>query len=440
MVEIHPFHGIHYNQAQVKDLADVLCPPFDIITPRMQQELYDKNRFNFVRLEFGRELPRDSDMDNRYTRAAMALENWLEQGVLKIDKSPAIYVHDHHYTHRNRRYCLRSIICIVKLEDWDTCVIRPHESTSSSPKGDRLNLLWALRSNTSPILTLYDGRDIPVSTLLDEQCRGTPVLSGNVRGGEAHNLWAIKNGRTVSQICSYFENQPLYIADGHHRYESALTYQREKRSTTVLSLSPSSGEPYDFVMMTLVDIRDPGLMILPSYRLIRGLPSSAINGLLPGLKAFFNIDEVALDGGDADKQIKKLLSGKTATVKLVLYGLKKDSLHLLELRDFSGITPMIPHFHSELYQKLDVSIVNHVILEELLGIEHDQTAQHLDYRNDAPDAINAVSENEYQLAVFLNPVRPEVIKAIADSGDRMPRKSTYFYPKTPTGLVFYRFE
>jgi uncharacterized protein (DUF1015 family) len=439
LAEIRPFHGIYYNRAQVKDLADVLCPPFDIITPRMQQELYDKSRFNFIRLEFGRELFRDSDTDNRYTRAAATLNNWLVQGVLKIDKSPALYIHDHHYTHRNRRYRLRSITCVVKLEEWDTGVIRPHESTSSSPKGDRLNLLWTLHANTSPVLALYDGRDIPVSTLLNDQCRGAPSLSSDIRGGEAHNLWAIKNKQAVSQICSLFENQPLYIADGHHRYESALTYRREKRSTSASSLSPDSDEPYDFVMMTLVDITDPGLLILPAHRLIRGLPPSAINKLLPGLKTFFDVDEVRLDDGDTNKQIDKLLSGKTATVQIVLYGLKKDSLHLLELHDFSGIAPMMPHFHSELYQKLDVSIVNHVILEELLGIEHDKTAQHLDYRNNASDAINAVSENEYQLAVLLNPVRPEVIKAIADSGDRMPRKSTYFYPKTPTGLVFYRF-
>jgi len=436
LAEIQPFQGVYYNQSLVKDLAKVICPPYDIITPQMQQELYQRNECNFVRLEYGRTLPQDKDEDNRYTRSAATLGKWLEQGVLRIAETPAIYLHDHHFTHQGREYRRRGIVCLVKLEEWSKMAVRPHEGTLAEPKGDRLSMLWALQANTSSILALFEDRGGGISSLLEAQSRGEPMLETDSDAGEGHRLWAVTDNKAVSQICSRLARQPLYIADGHHRYESALAYQRERRT---YSSSASDRQPFDFVMMTLVDFSDPGLIILPAHRLVRGVAKAALDELVTRLRTFFEVEELPLNKADIWQQVSELLAEEASEVKLVLYGLTKEHLFVLRLHDFGAVSPMIPYFHSELYKKLDVSIVDHVILEELLGLSHDMAGVFLAYSNDGAEAINRVLDQEYQLAFIVSPVRPEVVKAIADSGDRMPRKSTYFYPKVPAGLVFHRF-
>lgn len=436
LAEIRPFHGVYYNQKLVKDLASVISPPYDIITPQMQQELYQRSECNFVRLEFGRQLPRDKDTDNKYTRSAATLGEWLEQGVLIMDKTPAIYLHDHRFTHRGREYRRRGITCLVKLEEWSKMVVRPHEGTLAEPRGDRLSLLETLQANTSPILALFEDQRGRVSSLLVAQSQGKPRLKIATAPGESHYLWAITDTEAINQIGSCLEHQPLYIADGHHRYESALAYQRERR---IYSSSMSGREPFDFVIMTLVDFTDPGLIILPAHRLVRGLAKSALDGLITRLRTFFEVEELPLNRADIWQQVSDLLAEETGQVKLILYGPKKECLFVLRLYDFSAISQMMPYFHSELYKRLDVSIADHVILEELLGLSHNMAGVFLAYSYDGLEAVNRVLDQEYQLALIVSPVKPQVVKAIADSGDRMPRKSTYFYPKVPAGLVFYRF-
>jgi uncharacterized protein (DUF1015 family) len=436
LADVRPFHGTHYSPSLLKDLADVICPPYDIISPQLQQGLYQRNKFNFVRIEFGRELPQDKPTDNRHTRAAATLEKWLEQGVLKTDTRPSLYIDDHHFSHQGKAYRRRSLIGRVRLEEWDKMIVRPHEGTLASPKGDRLNLLWALQANTSPVMSLYEDRDKRIAPLLEKSVRDRPFLSTENENGESHRVWAVTDDDVIRRINDSLAGQPLYIADGHHRYESALAYRRERRS---ISPAETAEGTFDFIMMSLVDIADPGLVILPAHRLVRGMAPSAIDGLMAGLETCFLVEEFPLDKAGIISQLNSLLSEEKDGLKVALYGLDKERIHLLRLRDFSLIRPMMPYFHSELYQKLDVSVVDHVILEELLGLTHDMAGAHLDYSNNAPEAINRVLDREYQLACLVSPVKPLIIKAIADSGDRMPRKSTYFYPKIPAGLVFYRF-
>jgi uncharacterized protein (DUF1015 family) len=435
LADIRPFCGTHYNPSLVKDLAAVICPPHDIISPQLQQQLYQRSEYNFVRIEYGREFPQDKDQDNRNTRAAAFLKTWLEKGVLKRDATPSIYIDDHQFTLSGKKYRRRNVNCLVRLEEWDTMIVRPHEGTFSHAKRDRLNLLWAIQANTSPIMALYEDRDKHISSLLDKS-PDKPFLSYQDEKGESHQLRPVTDAGIIQQIGECLAGQPLYIADGHHRYESALAYRRERHAS---SLSATNEEPYDFVMMSLIDIADAGLVILPAHRMARGIAPTAIDNLLTGLKTCFDIKEYSLTKEDLLLQIDSLLSETQDEVKLILYGLDRETLYLLKLRDFNLIRPMMPYFHTELYQKLDVSIVDHVILEELLGLTHDRAGVHLDYTNDAAEAVNRVIDHEYQLAFLVNPVKPDTIKAIADSGDRMPRKSTYFYPKIPAGLIFYSF-
>jgi uncharacterized protein (DUF1015 family) len=420
----------------VKELGAVICPPYDIISPQQQLELYRRSDFNFVRIEYGREYPNDKDTDNKYTRAASTLESWLKQYVLETDAKPCFYVDEHKFKHMGKEWHRRGIACIVKLEEWDKMIIRPHEGTLSRPKGDRLSLLWALKTDTSPIMGLYEDGAGTIKASLDAGTCGKPTFSGEV-SGEHHRIWAISDENIISRMHAALISQPLYIADGHHRYESALAYQREKSSS---SKAASGDRPFDFVMMTLLDFADPGLVILPAHRLVRGVSNLSAQNLLERLKNIFQVEEVTPDKFKTQAQLDTLLRENEDEVKLLLCGPGPKRFHLLTLRDFTPVKPMIPYFHSDLYQKLDVSIVDHVILEELLGLTHEAAGTYIEYTNEAGEAIKHVQEMEHQLSILVNPVKPKAIKAIADSGDRMPRKSTYFYPKVPAGLVMYNLE
>ena len=434
MAEVYPFCGVRYNQKLAKDLADVICPPYDIITPQLQTELYHRSEYNFVRLEFGRELPQDTATDNRYTRSAATLKQWLEQGVLVVDQAPAIYLHDHYFSYKGKEFRRRGIIARVRLEEWDKMIVRPHEGTLLGSKSDRLSLLWALQANTSPILALFEDKGCSVSSLLAAPERSQPVISTS-GGGERHNVWAITEPEVINRLSGSLANQPLYIADGHHRYESALAYRREKRAAS----SPLSGdEAFNFVMMTLVDFSNPGLIILPPHRLIGGISRATLSQLTAKLGSFFEVEELSLNKTHVWQQVDSLLAGgETDEVRLVLFGVAEDRFLILRLRDLTGASQLMPYFHSELYKRLNVSVLDHVILEKLLGIGGGEEMV-IGYSYDGRDAVRRVLEQEYQLAFLLSPIKPSVIKAIADVGDRMPRKSTYFYPKAPAGLVFYR--
>jgi uncharacterized protein (DUF1015 family) len=432
VAEIHPFRGMHYNQELVGDLSSVICPPYDVIPSQLQEELHHRSQHNFIRLEYGRELPQDTATDNKYTRSASTLEEWLEQGVLEVDETPAIYLHDHYFTYRGKEYKRRGIVVRVRLEEWDRRIIRPHEGTLTEAKGDRLSLLWALRANTSPILAMFEDEEQRVSSLLAAQETDKPLLSSGDVDGERHRVRAITRPEVVNSICGYLANQPLYIADGHHRYESALAYQRERR-TSYSSLS--GDEAFNFVMMTLVDFADAGLIVLPPHRLVRGIAKATLDGLMAKLEMFFEIEKLPLSMSDVWQRVDDSLTGDAGRLGVILFGLDSEHLFVLWLRDFAAASQMMPYFHSELYKKLDVSIVDHVILEKLLGLSSGREEARITYGYDRLDAVSRVLDQEYQLALLLSPARIGTIKAIADAGDQMPRKSTYFYPKTPAGLI-----
>ena len=434
MAEIRPFRGVHYNQLLIKDLSTVICSPYDIIAPPLQQELYRRSQYNFIRLEHSRELPQDTVMDNKYTRSAATLGQWLKQGVLEVDKTPAIYLHDHYFTHQGKEYRRRGITVCVRLEEWGKMVVRPHEGTLAEPKNDRVSLLRELKANTSPILALFEDQRQRVSSLLAAQePKSKPLISSTNANGERHYIWAITESQVVNQIGNSLAEQPLYIADGHHRYESALAYQRERKTGYLLA---SKDEAFNFVMMTLVDFSDPGLIVLPPHRLVRDISKPTLNGLMAGLKSFFEIEELPLSAPGDWQQVDDLLM-ETNEIRLFLFGLAEHLL-ALRLRDFTTASQMMPYFHSELYKRLDVSVVDHIILEKLLGLGSGREEARIAYNYDRQEAVNRVLDQEYQLAFLLSPVKVEAVKAIADTGDRLPRKSTYFYPKLPAGLVFYR--
>jgi len=437
MAEIRPFRGVRYNEQLVSDLSAVICPPYDIITPQTAQELYQRSEYNFARLEYGRLLPPGTSPEEKHTHSATTLDEWLGRGVLKIDEVPALYLHDHSFSYRGKEYRRRGILASVRLEEWDKMVIRPHEGTLARAKDDRLSLLWTLEANTSPILTLFDDGGGRVSSLLTLEAQKQPVISLVSDTGDSHSVWAITEPEVTKQIGASLAHQPLYIADGHHRYESALTYQRERRAC---SGAASGDEEFNFVMMTLVALSDPGLIILSPHRLVRGLSPAILSELKAKLASFFELEELPLSDPDVWQQVDALIdSRETDQTRFILVGLSPEHLVVLRLRDPGAVRQMIPYFHGELYSKLNVSILDHVILEEMLGLGSGQENS-LTFSYDRQEAVRKIVDREYQLAFLLSPVKAELVKAIADGGERMPRKSTYFYPKPPAGLVFRRLD
>jgi uncharacterized protein (DUF1015 family) len=434
VAEIHPFRGGHYNQSLVSDLSKVICPPYDVISPQLQQELYARSEYNFVRLELGRELPQDTLGDNKYTRAKALLEQWLSQGILQVDETPGIYIHDHYFQFQERKLRRRGIITCVRLEEWEAKVVRPHEGTLSGPRRDRLDLLWALQANTSPVLAMYEDTNQRITPILERESASQPMIRASGLDSERHDIWAITDEDIIHQINGNLYRQPLYIADGHHRYSSALTYRRERRSFSESTVD--GNESYDFIMMTLVDLADPGLVILAPHRLVRGIPRPLADGLMSKLGAFFEIDRLPLSTPGIWQQVDELLADTDET-RLVCFGPERDNILLLNIRDTADIGSMMPSFHTEFFQQLDVSIVDHVILEKLLEIDAADDEEKVHYSHDRQGAVNRVLDEEYQFAFFLRPVEPQTVRVIADAGETMPRKSTYFYPKTPVGLIFY---
>jgi uncharacterized protein (DUF1015 family) len=430
VAEVYPLKGIHYNLNLLKDWTKVICPVYDIIPPEQREKLYQSSEYNFIRLEAGRELPQDTPEDNKYTRSAHTLSDWLKQGILVKDEKPAIYLHDHYFIYKNKQYKRRSMIARVRLEEWDKMIIRPHESTLAEAKSDRLSLLWSIQANTSSILSLYEDHAGKIKDILAEEAKRLPSMDLELSGIEGHQVWAINDPEKTKQISSLLGKQPLYIADGHHRYESALNYHRQKRATGKWS----ENEPFDFVMMTLVDFQDPGLLILPPHRLVRGVSKSAYESFMDKLKVFFNLVEVSFHNANDWQTLDNQLKAYKKLI-LVLFGVKPGIMMVLEPKAMDSFVPMMPQFHTDLYKQLEVSIIDHVILEKLLALSSDKDKYNLSYCYDRQDAVDRVTSGEFQMTFILTPIKAEVIKGIADQSDKMPKKSTYFYPKVPAGLI-----
>ena len=355
---------------------------------------------------------------------------------MMLDPAPTIYVDDHYFSVNGTQYCRRNINCLIRLENWESNIVRPHEAIFSRAKSDRLNLIYALQANTSPIMGLFHdpNRSIPAS--LSGIASATPLFTADTGGGEYHEFHAITDAAVINTICGVLADRPVYIADGHHRYESALTYQRERRARVT---TPVGAEPFDYVMITLVDLEDPGLVILPAHRVLRNITTAAMNRLTASLEEFFTIRNVPLDSNAGESQVTELLAEYPDEPVLLLHGVEPGFLQVLTMKDTTRIDATMPYFHTPTYRRLDVSILDHVILETLLGLTADDFGAHISYTTDTLEAIRSVDFGEKQFAVFVRPVSPDDIIDIADNGDRMPRKSTYFYPKIPAGLVIYRF-
>lgn len=433
MADVRPFRGYRYNEARVGEIAQVICPPYDVISAAQEKALRERSLYNYINLEEGLVQTGDTEQNNKYTRATALLEQWINEDVLRREENAVFYLHEHTFVLKNTTYTRRDIMARVRLHEWEEMIIRPHEGTLSGPKSDRINLLWALNANTSPVFALYEDRDKSVFSVIEKAWKIEPVLDITI-DNERHTLRLLTDEEILADVQEAFRAKKLYIADGHHRYESALSYKNE--------LSECGGalaedHPAGFVMMCLVDFDDAGLLILPPHRLLRGLSQSTLANLLQNLSNFFEVTPLDMTNEDYWLTAQELLN-EPQYLRLGLYGLVKDGILpkqmlILTLKDFSLAADMMPYHHSQMYKKLDVSIVDHVILEEMLGLNSHEESM-IAYVTDKDECLKLVDDYQYQLCFFVKAVTPDTIKAIADARDRMPRKSTYFFPKLPGGL------
>jgi uncharacterized protein (DUF1015 family) len=370
--------------------------------------------------------PEDNETDNRYIRSRNSFNQWLKDGILQTDVSPSFYIYEQNFTYRDTRKKRIGLVACVLLEPWEKKVVLPHEQTIHGVKLDRLELMKACNLNISPILGLYDDPGHRVGKLVQEKMSRSRLVAECSEGLETHKLWKANEPEFVQRISYFINPKPVYIADGHHRYETALAYRDERRQS---ASSFSGDEAYNFILMIMVPFSDPGLIALPIHRVIRGIASERLAELRGRLEEFFDVQELPVSSSSLDET-------RGSDIKLIAPG--AGIILELRLKRSISLDSIVSGGHSRAYAGLNVSIVEHLVMERMLGITDEDDG--VLYSQDAVQARKLVESGEYQLAVILGPIPVTTIQAVADAGDRMPRKSTYFYPKLPTGLVFNRLD
>jgi uncharacterized protein (DUF1015 family) len=439
MATITPFKGSVYNQAKAGSIGNLVCPPYDIISPAEQQELYRKSPFNAVRLEFGLESPGDTDSDNRYTRAAALLDEWFQKDILRQSEVPAFYIYEMEYSEGGAIKRLRGFICLVRTEDYESGIVKPHETTLSGPKTDRLNLLRACKASFSQIFSLVSDPEGKISAVL-AKAGGRPEMEVQNHDGVLHRVWTLADAHDIDAIVREMADKPFFIADGHHRYDTALNYRNERRKAAG---SFSGDEPYNYVAMYLARIEDPGLTILPAHRALFNLNNFDPRRFEEDLNQYFNIERIDFNKKTEPKDLRTILEtmahrGDHAHV----FGMRvrgEHSYYLLTLRNVADLDELLPQ-RSAAYRRLDVSILHHLIIDKLLGIGMDthKLGLNIEYVKDAEEADKRVHDGAAEIVFFMNPTKVNEVKEVAAAGERMPQKATYFYPKLLTGLVIHK--
>lgn len=437
MADVQPFRGIRYNPAKVDSVSSVIAPPYDVISPKEQRFYHRRNPYNIVRLELGAEHPSDTTGDNKYSRAASALTGWLEKCILCREPEAAFYIIEHRFDHEGAAKHRWGLTARVRLGGEGPNNARPHESVMEERIVDRLKLLRACRVNISPVMGIIDHGAGGFTSSIAGLAKAAPDVNATDRDGVIHNMWVIHDEQSVRQISAWCADKAIYIADGHHRYETGLAYQMEQQA---VCSHVTGHEAFNFVLMTLTAADDPGLVALPTHRLVRFIKAERLSEFRKKAEPFFDIERIEHPGTSRSATIKSWLGALAEIgrlrVAVALYGADEDSLWLLALREGADIHKAMPSERSQGWKSLDVTILHWAILGEMLGVDTPRKEiECLDYTRDAAEAVELVDSGKYQLAFLMNPIPISSVLAVADAGERMPPKSTYFYPKLPTGLV-----
>lgn len=422
MADIRAFRGFRYDLGKVGALAEVVCPPYDVIDASLQQKLYDDSPFNAVRVELTREDPATGE--DKYAHAARTLNGWVFGGALQQDTARSLYVYEQEFTAEGQTYTRRGFLARVRLEPFGTGRIFPHEQTLSGPKADRLKLYHATGFNISPVFGLYPDEQNEVAAALEAVVKHAPPLAAKDHLGVMNRLWVVTDQAVISKVIGLMGPKPVFIADGHHRYETGLKYKDE--------VNPTDPEaPANFCLMMLVGMSDPGLIILPTHRLVTGIGDITREQLKVTLAGHFDVVG-EFDTAEACWEHVQLEDSQS----VLGFGTVADGKWLaVKLRDTAIMGTLAPDQSSE-WRNLAVSILHKLVLGKLvpekLGGEPTCTYVHL-----MKEVTDAMAAKQCQLVCLVPPCGMEHVEEIAGNREKMPPKSTYFYPKVLTGLVFH---
>lgn len=424
MAKVKAFRGIRFNTEKAGSIEELVCPPYDIISDEQRQAYVDSNENNIIRLE----LPKGG---NPYDAAKKLYDKMKSNGILIREDKPAIYIYEEIFESLGKKYSVKGFICRVKIEEFEKGVILPHEFTLSKAKEDRMELMKATNCNFSQIYSLYMDSEHKTTAKLDALSKGKADIGLTDGDGVTHRMWIVQDEEMINSVCADFDDRKLYIADGHHRYETALAYRNYLRENNLAK----EGDAADYQMMMLVDMEHPGLVVLPTHRLVRNLSvfnERIIKDVLEKSSTYFDVEQHN-DINSIDDTLKA--EYESGNIAFVFY-CGGVNYYLLRLKDKSVMKSILPEL-SEASCELDVTVLHSLILEKIFGINKENMAKQLNltYTKKAEEAIESVQMGKSQCAFIMNPTRVTQIRDVASEGEKMPQKSTYFYPKLITGLV-----
>lgn len=437
MAVIIPFRGTFYNPQKIQNIGDVVAPPFDIISEEGQEYFHNRHPQNMIRLTLGRTAETDTTTDNRYTRSAGYLDKWLSKNIFVQDEIPALYLTAHKFSHENKPVTRYGLIALVGLEPFEKGVVLPHEKTFSKVKAERLELIKACNANLSPIFSLYADQDNQIlNVLLEAIADKPPEMSFLDYNDHEHRLWRITDQAVHRYVADAMQAKRIFIADGHHRYGTALNYKN-----WLANNDPGFNDrhPANYVMMYLCSMEDSGVVILPAHRMLNEVPAAARASLIQKSAQYFDVITIPYKGDNREKARADFLAMlKSNASKNCLGIFMKDDpdLYLLTLKPHV----MEQMFGNELVESLrniDVTVLTRLLFMEILGFDQARLDNEtlIAYSSIAEDAIDAVEAGKHDITFILNPTTIQQVRRIAEEGLIMPRKATYFYPKVITGQV-----
>ncbi len=430
MAQIQPFRGLRYDLKHVGSLSPVIAPPYDVIGAELQDQLYKSHPANIVRLILNRDEPGDNSSNNRYTRAARFLSNWRSEGVLTAEAAPSVYVYHQSFTYGGREFTRKGFMARCRLERFGEGRIYPHEETLSGPKQDRLLLTRACKANLSQIFGLYPDPQAATGPVLDRATAGRSALEATDHLGVVHRMWPVSDVAQITELAGIVGPQPVFIADGHHRYETACNYRDE---LTAANGGPLPDDhPANFVLMMFIGMSDPGLIVMPTHRLFRGLAKLTSAELIQKLGASFTT-RVAGEGADLAQSVWKEIEADGDQGLLGLFTQADERWVIARLTD-EGRARMaaVAAEHTTDWQGLGVALLHRLVIENLVDAKELPKPR---YVHLVDEVVDGLGSSEFPLAALVMPASVDHIRTISQHGERMPAKSTYFYPKLLSGLV-----
>ncbi len=426
---VSPFKGLHYNSEKIKNIAEVVAPPYDVIDDALREKLYEKSPFNVVRLILTKE---DDAQKNKYEVAKGYLEDWQKQNILERDSEPQVYIY--HQTYRlddGRELTRKGYIAARRLESFDTGRIRPHEHTFAGPKADRMHLIKATQANLSPIFGIYGDPGKKVLNLLENAAGKKLLIDIKTDDGNRHQVWGVSDAQILKQVNEAMEDKVVFIADGHHRYETALGYRDYLKAEGKLK---NENDAANFVMMYLCPMEDEGLVILPTHRVLVEKSKISWPSALEKIKKHFEVKEYA--ASDSAQALKDLENSKQDIAFLLSTAEGKSFLIKTSPQKVAQIDVLskIP----DAVRNLDVTLLHKYLLPQVfeINLSEGDEAKKIHYVKDTQEAFEAPQKAQAFLSFILNPTKMKQVEDVSNIGERMPHKSTFFYPKLLSGLLF----